>query len=105
MVSLAAIFTPTFTLGLGALPPELYSHGSSILGTLQQIAGATGTAALVVILENRSKRLLSGGSTTDEAFIGGLQWAFIAGSAVGGIVIALSLLLPSRVDYPVGSKH
>ncbi len=29
MVSLAAIFTPVFTLSLGALPPHLYSHGSS----------------------------------------------------------------------------
>ncbi|MGB9012378.1 MAG: MDR family MFS transporter [Aeromicrobium sp.] len=105
MVSLAAIFTPAFTLGLGALPPELYSHGSSILGTLQQVAGATGTAALVVILENRSRSLVSGGATADEAFIGGLQWAFIAGSAFGAVVIALSLLLPSKADQPAGPAH
>src|SRR6188768_997071 len=40
MVSLAAVFTPVFTLGLGALPPHLYSHGSSLLGSLQQVAAA-----------------------------------------------------------------
>lgn len=96
MVSLAAIFTPMFTLGLGALPPELYSHGSSILGTLQQVAGAVGTAALVVILENRSQSLTDGGATHSEAFVGGLQWAFIAGSVFGVIVVALSLMLPAR---------
>ena len=55
MVSLATIFTPMFTLALGSLPQELYSHGSSILGTLQQVAGAVGTAVLVVILENRTR--------------------------------------------------
>jgi DHA2 family lincomycin resistance protein-like MFS transporter len=100
MLSLAAIFTPVFTLGLGALPPELYSHGSSILGTLQQVAGAIGTAALVVILENRSKSLVSGGSTADQAFVGGLQWAFVAGAVFGAVVIALSLLLPAKADLP-----
>ncbi len=105
MVSLATIFTPVFTLGLGALPPELYSHGSSILGTLQQVAGAVGTAALVVILENRREGLISGGSTTAEAFIGGLQWAFVAGSVFGVVVVALSLLLPSRVEQPVAQHH
>ena len=38
MVSLASAFTPVFTLGLGSLPQHLYSHGSSILGTLQQVS-------------------------------------------------------------------
>jgi len=105
MVSLAAIFTPVFTLGLGVLPPELYSHGSSILGTLQQVAGAVGTAALVVILENRSQSLAAGGSTQGEAFVGGLQWAFIAGSVFGLIVVALSFLLPDKVEQPAGLSH
>src|SRR5690606_101674 len=38
MLALAATFTPVFTVGLGALPQPLYSHGSSMLGTLQQVA-------------------------------------------------------------------
>ncbi|MCW2752327.1 MAG: major facilitator transporter [Aeromicrobium sp.] len=105
MVSLAAIFTPMFTLGLSALTPELYSHGSSILGTLQQVAGAVGTAAIVVILENRSKSLVSGGATADEGFVGGLQWAFIAGAVFGLVVVALSLLLPSKANLPAGPAH
>jgi len=105
MVSLASIFTPMFTLGLSALTPELYSHGSSILGTLQQVAGAIGTAAVVVILENRSKSLVSGGATTHEGFVGGLQWALIAGTVFALVVVALSLLLPSKADLPAGPAH
>ncbi|MFH5231028.1 MDR family MFS transporter [Antrihabitans spumae] len=105
MVSLAAIFTPVFTLGLGDLTPELYSHGSSLLGTLQQVAGAVGTAALIVILENRSSALVERGSEADAAFVGGLQWAFIAGAVLGVIVVALSLLLPPKQEGAAASVH
>jgi DHA2 family lincomycin resistance protein-like MFS transporter len=105
MVSLASIFTPMFTLGLSALTPELYSHGSSIIGTLQQVAGAVGTAAVVVILENRSQGLVSGGATKSEGFVGGLQWAFIAGTVFGIVVVALSLLLPSKSEQPASPQH
>jgi MFS transporter, DHA2 family, lincomycin resistance protein len=105
MVSLAAIFTPVFTLGLGDLTPELYSHGSSLLGTLQQVSGAVGTAALIVILENRSSALVERGSEADAAFVGGLQWAFIAGAVLGVIVVALSLLLPPKREGAAASVH
>jgi MFS transporter, DHA2 family, lincomycin resistance protein len=103
MACLAAIFTPVFTLGLGDLPPQLYSHGSSLLGTLQQVAGAVGTAVLVVVMENRSEHLASTGSAPAEAFVGGLQWAFVVGAVIGIAVIVLSLLLPSRVEAPEGA--
>ena len=105
MVSLAAIFTPVFTLGLGDLTPELYSHGSSLLGTLQQVAGAVGTAALIVILENRSSALVERGSEADAAFVGGLQWAFIAGAVMGVIVVGLSLLLPAKSESETVGTH
>ncbi|MGH3457309.1 MFS transporter, partial [Aeromicrobium sp.] len=104
MVSLATIFTPVFTLGLGALPQELYSHGSSILGTLQQVAGAVGTAVLVVILENRTTSMIESGAAPDAAFVNGLQWAFVVGAIFGAVVIALSVLLPSKADQPA-SMH
>ena len=104
MVSLATIFTPMFTLALGSLPESLYSHGSSILGTLQQVAGAVGTAVLVVILENRSSALIASGRTPDAAFVGGLQWAFVVGAIFGVVVIALSVFLPNKADQPA-SMH
>jgi DHA2 family lincomycin resistance protein-like MFS transporter len=103
MACLAAIFTPVFTIGLGALPPHLYSHGSSILGTLQQVAGAVGTALLVVIMKNRSASLAEAGAGEAEAFVGGLQWAFVAGAVFGVAVIACSLLLPTRIETPDGA--
>lgn len=103
MASLATIFTPVFTIGLGDLAPQLYSHGSSLLGTLQQVAGAIGTALLVVIMTNRTESLAESGSSPADAFMGGLQWAFFAGAVIGLVVIAMSLLLPSKADTPVGA--
>jgi len=103
MASLATIFTPVFTIGLGDLAPQLYSHGSSLLGTLQQVAGAIGTALLVVIMTNRTESLAKGGANEADAFMGGLQWAFFAGAVIGVVVIAMSLLLPSKVEAPEGA--
>lgn len=40
---LAFLFTPLFTSSLGSLPPQLYSHGSALIGTIQQVAGAAGS--------------------------------------------------------------
>lgn len=37
MVGLALIFTPLLTDALAVLPDRLYSHGSAILTTLQQV--------------------------------------------------------------------
>ncbi|BDH56186.1 MDR family MFS transporter [Tsukamurella sp. PLM1] len=96
MICLAAIFTPVFTVGLGDLPSELYSHGSSLLGTLQQVAGAIGTAALIVVLENRSAHLVSAGATQPDGFLGGLQWAFALAALMGVAVVASALLLPAH---------
>ena len=37
---LAFMFTPLFTSALGSVEPRFYSHGSAIVGTVQQVAGA-----------------------------------------------------------------
>lgn len=94
MVSLAGIFTPVFTLGLGALPPHLYSHGSSLLGTTQQVAGAIGTAVSVTILSSRAAALAEEGAGEAEALVGGLQWAFGLGAVIALAVVGLALVLP-----------
>jgi len=103
MASLATVFTPVFTIGLGDLPPQLYSHGSSLLGTLQQVAGAIGTAMLIVIMDIRADSLVESGATPTESFVGGLQWAFAAGALIGVVVIVTALMLPSKVEAPEGA--
>jgi DHA2 family lincomycin resistance protein-like MFS transporter len=100
MISLAALFTPLFTMGLGVLPPSLYSHGSSLLGTIQQVGGAMGTALVVMIMTSRSETLVARGASASAGSIGGLQWAFAVSAALCVVVLGLVLLLPSRVAAP-----
>ena len=76
MVSLAMLFTPLFTLGLGALPPHLYSHGSSLLGTLQQVAGAVGTALAVTVMSVRTGSVVAAGGDAGAAAVEGVRVTF-----------------------------
>jgi DHA2 family lincomycin resistance protein-like MFS transporter len=98
MISLAATFTPVFTLGLGAVPPRLYSHGSSILSTLQQVAAAFGTALVITVMSARADALRSAGATEVLANLGGMRLAFIIGAVLSVAVIITALLLPARAD-------
>ena len=101
MVGLACVFTPVFTLGLGAVPPPLYSHASSLLGALQQVFGAIGTALSVAVLTARQTSLLDGGAAKLEAYVGGMRWAFALSALLSIVVIGLAVVLPGRL--PAGA--
>lgn len=96
MVSLAATFTPVFTLGLGALPMHLYSHGSSMLGTIQQVAAAFGTALVVTVMSARSTSLIEEGTPAAVATLDGMRLAFLISATLALVVIAMAVLLPNR---------
>jgi DHA2 family lincomycin resistance protein-like MFS transporter len=105
MISLAALFTPVFTLGLGAVPMHLYSHASSLLGTLQQVAAAFGTALVVTVMSSRAVQLVTSGSNEAESMLGGLRWAFWIGAALSVIVVVLALRLPGRLPATVAEPE
>jgi DHA2 family lincomycin resistance protein-like MFS transporter len=86
-VGLALLFTPLFSSGLGALPPELYSHGSAMVGAVQQVAGAAGIAALVSVMTIRSGALMAAGAEPAAALSGGLHAAFWLGAAVSVLAV------------------
>ncbi|WP_069161441.1 MDR family MFS transporter [Nocardia altamirensis] len=100
MVSLAAAFTPVFTLALGALPHQLYSHGSSMLGTLQQVAAAFGTALVVTVMSARSTQLVKDGANAVSAHLDGMRLAFGVSAALALVVIVCAVLLPNRAASP-----
>ncbi|SDR70065.1 MFS transporter, DHA2 family, lincomycin resistance protein [Friedmanniella luteola] len=100
-LGLACLFTPAFTTALNPLPPSLYSHGSAILSTLQQVAGAAGTALLVGIMAGRSASLAASGTSAVAAQTEGLQSAFTVAMVVGLGAVACALFL--RNDRPAGA--
>ena len=100
MVGLAAVFTPVFTLGLGSVPSRLYSHASSMLGTLQQVAAAIGTALVVTVMTARAGALAEQGAGEAEALLGGMRSAFVVGAVLFLVVVVLAFVLPGRPDEP-----
>lgn len=97
-VSFAFLFTPLFTVALGVLPPRLYSHGSALIGTIQQVAGAVGTAGFVTIFAMQSQAALGAGVPQNQALLIGSHWAFLAAGAVWTATIIASLFLRKPAD-------
>jgi MFS transporter, DHA2 family, lincomycin resistance protein len=96
-IGLAFMFTPLFTSALGSVEPRLYSHGSAIVGTVQQVAGAAGTALFVTILAAQSATVAATGASIEVATASGIRAAFLVGAilSVGAIVGAFFVRKPA----------
>ncbi|CCQ47923.1 drug resistance MFS transporter, drug:H+ antiporter-1 family protein [Pseudarthrobacter siccitolerans] len=91
---LALLFTPAFTTGLNPLPPHLYSHGSAIMSTMQQVAGAAGTALLVSIFA-----VVSAAS----GLVAGMSAAFLTATVIALAAVVLSAMM--RKTEGAGPGH
>jgi DHA2 family lincomycin resistance protein-like MFS transporter len=91
MAALAFLFTPVFTSGLSVLPPHLYSHGSAILGSLQQVAAAAGTAIVVSVMTGRAVAAAADGRTPLDSLSSGIAWGFGVGAVLAVVVVAVAL--------------
>ena len=103
MVALACLFTPCFTTGLNPLPPDLYSHGSAILSTLQQVAGAAGTALLVAIMSSQTAALTAAGLPELAALNGGISRAFQVAALLGLGAVVCAIFMHNPKPEPSGS--
>ncbi|MDR6172396.1 MDR family MFS transporter [Curtobacterium sp. SORGH_AS_0776] len=109
-IGLALTFTPLFTAALGGLPPKLYSHGSAVLGTAQQLAGAAGTALFVTLLTIGASGAAAGSGAAGlaEATASGVRTAFLVGAVISlfGIVMCSLVRRPATPDgTPAPSMH
>ncbi|WP_448318877.1 DHA2 family efflux MFS transporter permease subunit, partial [Streptomyces sp. CO7] len=106
-LGLAMMFTPLFTTALAGLTPALYSHGSAALNTVQQVAGAAGTALFVALFSARSKSLADQGVPTAESLTGGAHLAFLVGAGVlvAGLLIGLTLRRPEGTTPAATGGH
>ena len=95
-LGLALVFTPAFTTGLNPLPPHLYSHGSAILSTLQQVAGAAGTALLVSIYA-----VVAAGSGT----VAGMHAAFLTAAVIALAAVVLSAMMRKTAGAAQPAGH
>lgn len=98
-LGLAGVFTPLFAVSLGSLPPRLISYGSATISTVQQVAGAAGTALFVTVMTLVSTSAAGSPEAVDpHALAAGTRAAFLMGGAAStvGAVIAFFVKPPVR---------
>ncbi|MGO4547830.1 DHA2 family efflux MFS transporter permease subunit [Paenibacillus sp. 2TAB23] len=97
MIGISMVWMPAQTNGLNQLPRELYPDGTAIMNTLQQVAGAIGTAVAVSIMTAGMNSFMKDvADPTDPAnaplaMTAGIQNAFIFAMVVAivGLIVAL----------------
>jgi DHA2 family lincomycin resistance protein-like MFS transporter len=102
-LGLALMFTPLFTAGLGSVRPELYSHGSAIVGTVQQVAGAAGTALFVTVMSVQSAALAAAGEAGPAAVAGGVRAAFLTGAVISLLAVVGAFFVRKPAEHIPGA--
>lgn len=94
-VGLSLVMMPATTNGLNQLPPELYPDGSAVMNTLQQVAGAVGTAIAVTIMSITVANQVnaSGEASAGQGMIDGIQNAITFGLVMAIIAFIVSFFL------------
>ncbi|MCP3425217.1 DHA2 family efflux MFS transporter permease subunit [Rothia sp. AR01] len=93
-LGLAFMFTPLLTSALGSLPAQLYSHGSAIMSTLQQVAGAAGTALFVTLMAIGAAAAAGQGVTdATAATSAGVHTAFTVGAGLSLAAVVLAVFV------------
>ncbi|MFT4211775.1 MAG: MDR family MFS transporter [Microbacterium sp.] len=107
LLGLAMSFTPLFTASLGSLPPHLYSHGSAVVTTVQQVAGAAGIAVMITILNAARTAAETTGATDAAAWAAGTRAAFVFAAIVAIPTLAGALLIrkPADSEGPAVGPH
>ncbi|WP_341279638.1 DHA2 family efflux MFS transporter permease subunit [Paenibacillus sp. FSL H8-0537] len=99
LIGVSMVMMPAQTTALNQLPRPLYPHGTAIMNTLQQVAGAIGTALFISIMSSGSKKYLE--SSADPAspleqvkgFVSGMHSAFLLGLIIAFIAFGLGLFI------------
>lgn len=105
-LGLGLVMTPVMTSALGALRNELYSHGSAITNTLQQLAGAAGTALFITVMTVATASASRSGLDPVAAQAQGIHTAFLAGAVLATVAVALSFTIKrSTATTSTASLH
>lgn len=97
MVAIAMIMMPMQTNGLNQLPQRMYPHGTAVLNTLQQIAGAIGVALFISIMTSGQQSYFMSLTAEPtpaqiaEGLLSGIHRAFVIGLVFAIIALVLSL--------------
>ncbi len=106
-IGFAFLFGPLFTSSLSSVKPQFYSHGSALLGSIQQVAGAAGVALFVAIMSAQSASLSTAGAVPMDALAGGIRMAFTVGASISLLALVASFFVrrPPAQEGGWGGGH
>ncbi|MFJ9705759.1 MDR family MFS transporter [Streptomyces sp. NPDC101234] len=106
-VGVSMAFTPLFSASLGSLRPSLFSHGSAVLNTVQQVAGAIGVALLVGIYSAALYNGAAEGIPGPEAGVNGTRSAFLIAGIIATVTVVLGFFVrkPAEEATPASAAH
>jgi len=104
-VGFALLFTPLFTVSLSSVKPQLYSHGSAVLGSTQQVAGAAGVALFIALMSAETARVLGGGAPELEALAAGIRAAFLCGAIASLCAVVCALFIRKPDAAALAAPH
>jgi len=99
MVGISLVMMPAQTTGLNQLPKKLYPHGTAIMNTLQQVAGAIGTALFISIMTTGMNDYMAASSDPTNpmeavsGMVAGLHNAFVVGACLSILTIVIALFV------------
>mgnify|MGYP000308307597 CR=1 FL=1 len=107
MVGIGFFFTPLFSMTMSSVAPNLYSHASATVGSLQQVAGAAGTAIFITVFTIVGKVGQASDATAAQSTINGTKAAFVLGSIMWLVTIALAFAIRAdkKSDAPAVAAH
>jgi EmrB/QacA subfamily drug resistance transporter len=105
MFGISMVMMPVMTNGLNTLPMKSYPHGTAINNTLQQVAGAIGSAFLITIMNTRAestgKELAASGaapeSIMNNALLDGINFSFFVSMFIALLALILALFIKKPV--------
>lgn len=111
MLSVSAIMMPAETNGLNQLPKQLYPHGTSVITTLQPVAGAIGVSVFVSIMNARQLHFLTNASNPDDpntisdAMVAGVELVYLIAFGIAICAVILSLFVYRATPIDLETKN
>ena len=129
-LGMSMVFMPIMTNGLNELPPKYYPHGTAMNNTMQQVAGAIGSALLISVMkaraESKAVELAEGAfaentnlnteemallqtQIENEATLNGINFAFLTSTFIIVLALVLTIFMrrvtSNRPNQPGASKE
>lgn len=91
---------PSQTNAMNQLTPDVYADGSAAMNTLNQVAGAVGTAVAITVFTIGQNTFMAGtpGAAPPEMIAAGIKYAFYFITAISVIGLILSLFVRSSIE-------